>query len=64
MAATSRNLGLWFAEKEGFKPGMKEWRGDASYMDDESGDGVDGTGMGMPFIGLGESELDSQNWRD
>jgi len=33
-------------------------------MDDESGDGVDGTGMGMPFIGLGESELDSQNWRD
>jgi len=43
---------------------MKEWRGDASCMDDESGDGVDGTGMGMPFIGLGESELDSQNWRD
>ena len=41
------------AEKEGFKPGMKEW----GVMNDESAESTEPTDE-VPLIGLGESELE------
>jgi len=41
------------AEKEGFKPGMKESR----VMDDESGESMEPMGK-VPLVGLGKSELE------
>jgi len=49
-----------FAEKKGFKPGMKEWTG----MDNESGESMEPMEE-VPLIGLGESELERLvcDWR-
>ena len=59
-----RRIGkLWwegFAEKEGFKPAVKEWE----VMDDESGEPMEQVGA-MLLKGLGESELERlvRGWR-
>ena len=49
-----------FAGKDGYKPGMKEWR----VMGDESGESMEPMEE-VPLVGLGESELEKlvRGWR-